>query len=180
MSFIHGLQILSGSLQSGLSLENAWKEVEKETLLLHQEQSRFYQEIRQMNRSVTYNVPVETLFLEVAHRLENEEMIRFAQIMEFGKHNGGNWKRIIEESVLRMLERHETQKEIEVKLAAKRMEQKVMNVVPLGMLLFLKVSSWEYVSVLYETMLGRIVMTICLMLYGAAWMLSERIMDIQV
>ena len=179
-SFIHGLQVLNGSLQAGLSMENAWKEVEKEELLLHSAQSQFYQEIRQMNRSVSYNVPIESLFSQVANRYENEEMIRFAQIMEFGKRSGGNWKRMIEDTVLRMSERYETQKEIEVMVAGKKLEQKVMNIVPLGMLFFLKLSSWEYVRVLYETTLGVLIMTMCLILYGGALVLSERIMDIQV
>ena len=178
--FMQGLQVLNESLQAGFSMENAWKEVEKEILLLYKESSVFYQEIRQMNRSVTFNMSIESLFSKIAYRLEVEEMVNFAQIMEYGKKNGGNWKRLIEDTVLRMLERYETQKEIEVMVAAKKMEQQIMNVMPLGMLLFLQYSSWDYMQVLYESFLGNLIMTICLAIYGVALVLSQKIMDIQV
>lgn len=178
--FMQGLQVLNASLRAGFSLENAWKEVEKEGLFLYKESDRFYQEICQMNRSAQCNVPIEKLFCQAAYRLEIEEMISFGQIMEYGKKSGGNWKNIIEDTVLRMLERYETQKEIEVMIAEKKLEQHIMNVIPLGMLLFLQITSWDYINVLYESVLGVIAMTICLGLYMVAIIWSEKIMDIQV
>ena len=178
--FMHGLQVLNASLQAGFSLEHAWKEVEKEMLLLHKETSIFYQEICKMNRSVTFNISVDRLFSQMAYRYEIEEMISFAQIMEYGKKSGGNWKQLIEDTVLRMLERYEAQKEIEVMVAAKKLEQQIMNVIPLGMLLFLQISSWEYIRVLYESILGMSIMTVCLGVYIVALFIAEKIMDIQV
>lgn len=178
--FMHSLQILNESLQAGFSMENAWREVEKEILVLHKDSSVFYQEICQMNRSVTFNMPLEHLFAKMAYGFEIEEMINFAQIMEYGKKSGGNWKLLIEDTVLRMLERYEAQQEIEVIIAAKKLEQQVMNIVPLGMLLFLQHSAGDYMQVLYKSLLGNFIMTICLGLYVVALLLSEKIMDIQV
>ena len=178
--FMYGLQVLNGALQAGFSMENAWKEVEKEFYELHREESVFYQEIRRMNGSVTYNVPLEGLFSGIAERYEVEELTNFAQIMEFGRKSGGNWRRIIEETVLRMMERYEAQREIETMIAGKKLEQQVMNLIPLGMLLFLQFSAWDYVSVLYESVFGTLVMTACLALYVIALLWSGYIMEIQV
>ena len=100
--------------------------------------------------------------------------------MDFGKKNGGNWKALIDDTVFRMLESYDTQKEIEVMIASKKLEQQIMNVIPLGMLLFLQISSWEYVAVLYETQIGGMIMTVCLVVYVVALLLSEKIMKIQV
>ena len=55
-----------------------------------------------------------------------------------------------------------------------------MNVIPLGMLLFLQISSWEYIRVLYESILGMSIMTVCLGVYIVALFIAEKIMDIQV
>ena len=178
--FMNGMQVLNTSLQAGLSMENAWREVQKETLLLYGEGSEFYQEIREINQTVTFNMPIERLFLDFARRSGEEEILRFAEMFDYGKRSGGNWKKIIENTVLRMWERYETQKEIEVMLAAKQIEQKVMNLVPLGMLFFLQMASWDYMQVLYHNFLGIICMSICLAGYGAAIVLSEKIMKIQV
>lgn len=178
--FMYGLQVLNASLQAGYSMENAWKEVEQELRLLHGESNELYQEIRKMNSSITLNIPVEKLFSQMAYEFQIEEMIQFSQIMEFGKKSGGNWKQIIDGTVSRMLERYEAQREIEVVIAGKKMEQQVMSWMPLGILVFLQFSSWQYISILYESLLGRIIMTVCLGIYVVALFLGEKIMDIQV
>ena len=178
--FMNGMQVLNASLQAGLSMENAWREVEKETLVLYSENSLFLQEIKEINQSVTFNMPIERLFLEFAYRTGVEDIVSFAEIFDYGKRSGGNWKQIIEGTVLRMMERYEAQKEIEVMLAAKKMEQQVMNLVPLGMLLFLQISSRDYIQILYGNPLGVLCMTVCLVVYDIAIMFSEKIMRIQV
>lgn len=178
--FMSGMQILNTSLQAGLSMENAWREVQREVGMLYGEESLFFREIKEMNQTVAYNMPIERLFFDFAIRSGVEEILRFAEILDYGKRCGGNWKKIIDNTVHRMCERYETQKEIEVMLAAKRMEQKVMNLVPLGMLVFLQMTSWDYMQVLYHNPLGVICMTICLIAYGMAVLLSEKIMRIQV
>jgi len=178
--FMNGLQVLNTALQAGLSMENAWREVEKETKSLYGEGGQFYHAIREMNQAVSLNTPVEQLFYEFAHESKVEEMVRFAEILDYGKRSGGNWRRIIDQTVLRICEKYETQKEIEVMLAAKKMEQQVMNIVPLGMILFLQLASWDYVKVLYHNWLGVICMTVCLGVYVLAILLSEKIMKIQV
>ena len=94
--FIHGMQVLNTSLQAGLSMENAWREVEKETSVLYGEKSLFLQEVREINQSVTFNMPIERLFLEFAYRTEAEDIISFAEIFDYGKRSGGNWKQFIE------------------------------------------------------------------------------------
>ena len=178
--FMNGMQVLNTSLQAGLSMENAWLEVQKETLMLYGEGSEFYQKIKEMNQTVTFNMPIERLFLEFAQSSQVEEITRFAEMFDYGKRSGGNWKKIIDNTVFRMCEQYETQKEIEVLLAAKKMEQKVMNLVPVGMLLFLQVSAWDYVEILYHNLFGVLSMTICLLIYVFAIWLSEKIMKIQV
>lgn len=178
--FMHGMQILNTSLQAGLSMENAWREVQKESGILYGEASDFFLEMKEINQTVAFNMPIERLFLDFAHRSGVEDIISFAEIFDYGKRSGGNWKKIIDGTVLRMCERYEAQKEIEVMLAAKKLEQQVMNMVPIGMLFFLQMSSWDYIKVLYHNPAGVLCMTVCLGAYGGAMLLSEKIMEIQV
>lgn len=178
--FMNGLQVLNTALQAGLSMENAWREVQKETKLLFGETSEFYQEIREINQAVTLNTPIEGLLLDFAYRSEVEELIRFAEILEYGKRSGGNWRKIIDTTVLRMCERHDAQKEIEVLVAEKRLEQRIMTLAPLGILVFLQISAWDYIKILYHNWLGVICMTVFLVIYGLTVLLSNKIMKIQV
>ncbi len=178
--FMHGLQVLNTALQAGYSMENSWREVEKETQMLYGKTGMFYQEIERMNRSANMNIPVEELFAEAAMRSQCQEMLSFAQILEYGRKSGGNWTKVIEDSIMRLQERYETQKEIEVLISGKRLEQQVMNVIPIGILIFLQLSAWDYLRVLYESVLGILIMSVCLVTYGVAIWISEKIMDIQV
>ena len=55
-----------------------------------------------------------------------------------------------------------------------------MNVIPLGILAYLKLTSMDYLSVLYGNLFGVFFMTVCLILYGFAMVLSEKVLEIQV
>ena len=131
VEFLHGIEVLNGSLQAGLSIENAWREVEKETRSLYGENSEFYQELREMNHRTAHNMPIEKMFLDYAYRCKLEEMIQFAELMEFGKRSGSNWKEIIDTTANQMKERQEAKQQIEVMVAEKKMEQQIMNIVRL-------------------------------------------------
>ena len=178
--FIHGMNVLNGSLQAGLSMENAWKEVEKEMKYLYGETSNFYVKLKEMNQRVANNLAIEKLFLDFAYTSRIEEIIQFAELLEYGKRSGSNWKKIIDVTVNQMTERYEARQQIEVMVAEKKMEQRIMNILPLGMLAFLQFSAWDYMSVLYHNAFGIICMTVFLIAYMGAIGLSERILRVQI
>lgn len=178
--FVNGISVLNSSLQAGLSMENAWKEVEKETRFLYGEDSWFYIEIKEINRMVAHNVPIEKLFLEFAYKCKVEDVIQFAEILAYGKRSGSNWKKIIDSTVGRITERYEARQQIEVMIAEKKMEQQIMNLMPLGIIAFLQLSAWDYMKVLYHNWFGAIAMTVFLLLYIVAIALSQKIMKVEV
>lgn len=178
--FLHGIGVLNSSIQAGLSMENAWREVEKETKLLYGETSVFYKELKEINQKAAHNTPLEKLFLEFAYRSKIDEMMQFADLLDFGKRSGSNWKQMIDVTVAQMTEQEEARQQIEIMVAEKKMEQKIMSVVPLGLLGFLQISAWDYMSILYHNWFGIISMTVFLLLYALAIKLSQKILKVQV
>lgn len=178
--FVNGMRVLNTSLQAGFSMENAWREVQKELFVMYGESSLFFKEVKEINHSVALNVPIEKLILNFAYRSGLEDIIVFAELFEYGKRSGGNWRRIIQEVVQHIQDKYDARREIEVMISSKKMEQQVLNVIPLGILCFLQLSSWDYMNVLYHNLLGILCMTVCLFGYGAAFLLSEKILRIQV
>jgi len=179
-AFLNGIRVLNASLQAGFSMERAFIEVEKESKVLYGEEDLFYQEMVLLNHSTAMNISIESLFTEFAGRTGMEEVMQFAEILDYGKRSGGNWKQIIDVTVYRMNEKQEVKKQIEVMVAEKKLEQQVMNLMPLGILCFLQISSWEYMKVLYHNIFGVCIMTIVLAIYMFALYLSERILEIKV
>ncbi len=178
--FLHSLQMLLAAIQSGLSMENAWKEVESECQKLYGKESVWLPLIRDFNGRVELNFPLEEELCRIAKQTEVEEIVSFSEIFAYGKRSGGNWKKVIEQTILQLWDSYEARKEVEVILAGKKLEQRVMMVIPIAMLVFLQLSSWEYASVLYHNIPGILFMTVCLMLYLAALCIGNRIMRIEV
>ncbi|MBR4027449.1 MAG: hypothetical protein IKJ01_07850 [Lachnospiraceae bacterium] len=180
MQFMEALKSIHGALMAGLSMEYAWKEAEEEIRLLHGEYAVLYLELAEINRQVALNVPIETLVYSFAVRTEIDDIMQFAEVFQYGKRSGGKWKEIIEATIYRINHKYETEKQIEVLLAGKKLEQQILSIIPLGILAFLQFASWDYMQVLYHNVLGIICMTICLVGYIIAMVIAERILQIQV
>ena len=74
----------------------------------------------------------------------------------------------------------EVSEEIHTVMAEKALEQKIMCAVPLGILLFFRATSPEFIGRLYGNLLGIGIMSAALLLYGAAWFLGMKIVEIEV
>ena len=77
-------------------------------------------------------------------------------------------------------EKAEGQQQTDTINTGKRLEQRVMVCMPLVITLYLRLTSPEYIDVLYGNVMGIIVMTICLLIYAAAVMLAQKITDINI
>lgn len=180
LQFQSGIQAVSGALSAGYSMKNAWKLTQKEICKMYGEEAEFYCALEQINQKAAMNEPVDQTFYAWALTTEEEDIINFAEIFCYASRSGGNLKVIIRESAERLQEKKEILEDIETAVTAKRTEQKLMNLLMPGILLFVTVSSPEYVSVLYHSAVGVLVMSGCLAGYLISVSWSEKIVDIHV
>lgn len=178
--FKSGMQIVAGSLGAGYSMENAWRNAQVEMGRLYGEQSEFYLELCRMNQKIRMNEPLEKLLYEFACDTNIEDIRNFAEIYQYARRSGGNITEIIRKTVGRMQEKADVMSEIDHAIAAKRAEQRMMNILLPGILLFITLSSPEYTDTLYHTFSGICVMSVCLSGYLTACRWSEKLMDIKV
>lgn len=180
LQFKDGMQSVSVALLSGYSIENAWSEAEKELNELYGETAYMTEEMRQMNSGIRMNQPVEHLLCQFAARTGCEDIIGFSEVFGFAKRSGGNFARIIQNTVCHIAEKLEVEREIETVLAGKKMEQKIMNVIPVCLLAYLNLTSEEFLAPLYGNLFGVCVMTLAFVAYIGALILAERMTDIRV
>ena len=70
--------------------------------------------------------------------------------------------------------------EIDTVIAAKRMEGTIMIAVPFGIMLMLRLINPSYIEVIYQTIAGRIWMTVCLVVIFLCKLWIEKIVRIEV
>lgn len=178
--FLDMLGSLSAALLAGFSMENALLEAHGEMQLLHGGDSYICRELRTMSQGIRVNEPIEKLFLQFAGRSGCGEIEEFAQVFSIAKKSSGGIASILETTAGRMKDRYDTEKEILVAVSSRKMEQKVMNCIPILILLYLKAADPGYLDVLYGNLFGIIFMTACLGVYGAALYLAQKLADIRV
>ena len=87
-------------------------------------------EMRQMIHQMDCNVPLEQLLEDFAERSRIEDVEQFAGIFLMPSGAAGDFTAIMGNTVRQMADRMELQETIETALTARKMEQKVMNVIP--------------------------------------------------
>lgn len=180
LQFKDMLVSVAGAMRAGYSMENAFGEAERDVIRLHGKESDMALELKNMRSQLDCNVPIEKILDGLAERSRIEDVESFSSIMGFAKRSGGNFIGIISGCVSQISDKIEIMDTIETALAARRMEQRIMDVIPLFMIAFINITSAEFMASLYHNVLGAGIMTVCLAVYVAAFLWSERMVQIEV
>lgn len=171
---------ISGALLAGYSLENAFVESQKDIRELYGEKSVLLQELGNLKKRLGMQENLEKILREFASASGSEDIESFVEVFCYAKRGGGDFLGIIQTTIRRICDKIEVSEEIETTIAQKVLEQKVMCGVPLIVLLFFKFSSPEFIGMLYGNLLGVLVMTAALVIYGLAVFWGAKIMEIEV
>ncbi|MCR4956804.1 MAG: type II secretion system F family protein [Lachnospiraceae bacterium] len=174
------LQILSGNLEAGDSIEHAIEHSRDELVRQWGEQSFIVADVDNICRQIKLSGQSSKVLMKWGKLRDDNELNMFLQVFLYGKRSGGNLRNIIFATTSSISNRIETSKEIQTILAAKKFEQGIMSMMPMFILLYVGITNGEYLSVLYKNTVGVIFMTVCLILYLVAVLLGRRLLKIEV
>lgn len=180
LEFKDYLCALAGALTAGQAIERAFLTAAKEVYGLYGESSVLVKELADLEQRLSVQEPLEHILRDFAERSGNEDITSFVEIFCYAKRGGGDFLHIIQTTVGRICDKIEVSEEIHTVMAQKAMEQKIMCVVPFGVLLFFRISSPEFIGRLYGNVLGAVIMSTALLMYGAAFLLAVKIVRIEV
>jgi tight adherence protein B len=178
--FLDGMQITASSLQAGYSIENAFRESLKELRKIYGNDSFIMNEFRFLTAQIEMNRNVEEVLLDLGRRSGVQDIRSFAEVVDTAKRTGGDLLAVIQNTVSCMKQRQETQDEIETCLSGKVMEQNVMNVVPILILAYVRLTSPEFLEVMYGNFTGTAIMAGCLAVYLVAVLWGKSMIQIEV
>lgn len=171
---------LSANVKAGYSIENAMRESYRDVEQLYGTESPICLEVRHILRGLENNVILEKLLYDLGVRSRLPDIMQFADVFLIAKRSGGNLTEILEKTAGVIEQKIETDKEIQLMIGARKMEQKIMNMVPFLIIFYIGTTSRGFFDVLYHNPVGVAVMTVCLFFYGAACLVSRRIVEIEV
>lgn len=178
--FKEAILSVAANLRAGYAVENAFRETLREMETLYGKEAGIYLELYKIVQGLANGISIESLMSGFAKRAGIAEIREFADIFAIAKRSGGNLTEIIDKTAAVIGEKIDVEKEIQVLIAAKRLEQNIMSVIPYAIVFYVSVTSAGYFDALYTTILGRIVMTVCFGLYMTAYVLGRKITEIQV
>lgn len=169
------LSHISVTMSSGSSLENALKEA---VLIGKKEYKVLWKELESSYRMLQNNYSPEYVFLSLAKKTDNHEIKTFSEILSVGIPAGINLARLIRwlSSAYRM--RFDAESEIARILNAPKYNNRIMMIMPVVCIVLFKQIAPSYMQPLYSGA-GRIVMAVVLLLVLFAWLIGDKLGDIE-
>ncbi|MBQ6575452.1 MAG: type II secretion system F family protein [Lachnospiraceae bacterium] len=178
--FIMALIGISSSLSAGISPENAFAAALADMEKLFGNHSPIVGVLEQVNSKIRMGQRAEDALLFAAQKEKIQEIYDFAVVFAVAKEKGADFPSVISSCVQIMETRREAEREAKIMIRARQYEQRVMCVIPPGILAYLRLSSGSFMNVLYHNLPGVLIMTACLSVYVFAIYMSEKIGDIRV
>lgn len=180
VQFKEAIQSVSSALNTGYSVENAFREAQKELKLIYPETARISKELLIIVRQLRIHVAIEQILEEFGTRVQTEDVRNFITVFAAAKKSGGNMIAIIQDTVRQIGDKIDVKREIETILAAKKYEFRVMSTIPYAIIGYMSLSFPEFMDSLYGNVFGIGVMTVCLGIYMGAYYLGVRLIRIEI
>jgi tight adherence protein B len=160
------LQLIAGSLSAGLSLSQSLDTVVREG------NEPIAGEFRRALIEARLGVPVEDSLENIAKRMESADFEWIVMAIRIQREVGGNLSELLLKVADTMRERDYLRRQVKTLSAEGRLSAWILGALPVGMFAYMMVANREYVSVLYTTFLGWIMLAVAgvLMAVGSFWM----------
>lgn len=173
------LLLVSKAQQAGYSVDNAFLACLPEMQELYGNGSGICKMLHIIRFTKENRKSLPEAWHKIGDITQIAEIQEFAGVYEISQEKSGNMSGAMERAAEMLAAKMETEKEITVLLSAKRLEQRIMNLMPFLIMLYMMITSPGYFNGLYHTFLGVLIMSVCLGIYLVAYKASLKIVDIR-
>lgn len=181
LQFKDALYSISSSVAANRQIPEAIKDACGHMQMIHGADSYIATEFMNMTKRIHESKESEEHVLsEFAQRANIDDIWNFYDVYITCKETGGDLEKVLTKTTKVIMEKISIYAEIKTQTAQKKLEAKILALMPIIATLFLQVCSPDYISVMYETFLGRCIMTSALLGIVIAYLLSMKITDIKI
>ncbi len=164
---------LSSSVASGRYMREALLEAQKNLEMIYGDEALLVKELVGINKSIgASRESIEDVLYDFAERSANGDIRNFVEVYNICQETGGDIQRVISNTTEVILDKMQMQREIKTLMSQKQFEARIVSVMPLVIIIFLNLISPDYLTPLYETIMGKVIMSISLFgfVLACVWM----------
>ena len=176
--FKEWIYYIKGGLRAGKSIENAMYSCKENFYVNMGENHPLLIGLDQVYHGLHLHIPIEECIAKLAMETKVEAIQDFAVVFQITKRQGGNMIGILDQTITQICEKIELREELYALFAAKKMEQRIMCVIPFGIMLFIGSASKGYFDSLYNSFQGVCIMSVCFIAYVFSVWWGEKLTEV--
>ena len=171
------LDALSTSVGAGKNITDAFLSAESDLAVQYSTDSYIVNEIRCIGLGLNNNIQIENLLMNFAERSGLDDVESFANVFATCYKKGANIQEVIKNTAAIIGDKIEIQMELETMVAGQKNEQNIMLVMPVVFIVAMKAMGGDMIDL--STPTGVISVTIALVIFAVAYLVSRKILDIK-
>lgn len=161
MQFRDFLYSVSASVSTGRNLEEAVEDACEPLMLIYEGNAPVVRELSHMTRVIRdTNGSAEVLLKDLANRSHIEEIGEFVDVCAVCRKTGGDLSSLIGKASEILTQNIELRNEKHMLLSQKKLESRILALMPPAVILLINLSSPDYLEMMYSTLEGKMIMAV--------------------
>lgn len=169
---------ISNAMQAGYSAENAVGYAIEE--IKKTDEGCILDELLVVKNKLAYGEKLSDAIVSVGKRTQIHEFEDIGYLLETSAVYGGNVVRLMKNIATSMQDKRKLEAEIATLISAKKLEGGIMLLMPFLIMLYLRMSGVTYTDVLYNSVIGHVFMTICMLVIFVMGIWQEKIISVEI
>lgn len=168
-----GIALISNSLKAGYSFLQALRLVAEET------EDPFSREFKHLLKEMNLGLSMDESFRNLLERMDSEDLRLVVNVILIQKDIGGNLSEILENIGGTIRDRQKLRNEVKTLTAQGKLSGIIVMGLPIALALVIYIVNTEYIIVLFQTSLGRMLLGLALFNQMLGWLVIKRIINIE-
>lgn len=172
---------ITASLKAGLSLNSAVIKCVDDLERIHTAMNQQYilQEFKKIKYDLNTGISIEDALKGFKNRIMIDDVEDFVNSILILKQKGGNLVEVMDNITKMINDKISIKNEINILTASKKMEARILTIMPVAMIVLLSLFSPSYMGIMLSTTMGKILIIIGFIMLTANYFMSQKIVDIK-
>lgn len=178
--FCDMLESMSVASRAGNNEFKALESAQKDLQMTYSDSADIIYELKNIINRNRNGIPLRALFKDFGERSGVEDIKSFGEIYEIIEGRSDKFSDIVRQTQQIIADKIEIEEEIETVLTAPKNENKMMLMMPVILVLLMGSGGGGFLEALYTKWWGPFVMTVCIGIYIAAYLVGQKMTNIDV